>query len=68
MSARLLAAFATFSWIGAVGAMTGCQPKVAVEVPSEPITINLNVKIEHEISVKVDRDLEQLFEGDDELF
>jgi hypothetical protein len=30
--------------------------------------INLNVKIEHEIRVKVDKDLENLFEEDDELF
>ncbi len=68
MSARVLAAFVTFIWIGAVAAMLGCQPKVAVEAPTEPITINLNVKIEHEISVKVDKDLDQLFEEDDELF
>ena len=46
----------------------GCTPKVQVEAPKEPIVINLNVKIEHEIRVKVDDDLERLFEEDDELF
>jgi hypothetical protein len=46
----------------------GCSPKVAVEAPQEPIVINLNVKIEHEIRVKVDKDLEQLFEEEEELF
>lgn len=46
----------------------GCQPKVAVEAPKEPITINLNVKIEHEVRVKVDKDLEELFEEDDDIF
>ena len=30
--------------------------------------INLNVKIEHEIRVKVDKDLEDLFEEENELF
>jgi hypothetical protein len=45
-----------------------CSPKVGVEVPKEPIVINLNVKIEHEIRVKVDKDLEQLFEEEEELF
>ena len=30
--------------------------------------INLNVKIEHEIRVKVDRDLDQLIAEDPELF
>lgn len=46
----------------------GCSPKVGVEAPKEPIVINLNVKIEHEIRVKVDKDLEQLFEEEGELF
>ena len=46
----------------------GCTPKVEVAPPEEPIVINLNVKIEHEIRVKVDKDLENLFEEDEELF
>jgi hypothetical protein len=46
----------------------GCTPKVEVAPPEEPIVINLNVKIEHEIRVKVDKDLENLFEENDELF
>ena len=46
----------------------GCSPTVAVEAPKDPIVINLNVKIEHEIRVKVDKDLEQLFDSEDELF
>ena len=46
----------------------GCSPKVGVEAPTEPIVINLNVKIEHEIRVKVDKDLENLFEKEDDLF
>lgn len=39
--------------------LLGCSPTVKVEPPDEPITINLNVKIEHEIRVKVDKELEQ---------
>ena len=46
----------------------GCTPKVEIAPPEEPIVINLNVKIEHEIRVKVDKDLENLFEEDEELF
>ena len=38
-----------------------CSPKVEVEIPDKPLTINLNVKIEHEIQVKVDQELEALF-------
>lgn len=46
----------------------GCTPTVAVQAPSEPITVNLNVKIEHEIRVKVDRELENLFEDKEGIF
>ena len=49
-----------------VGA-AACTPTVRVEAPSEPITINLNVKIEHEIRLQVDRELEGLFAEDSEV-
>jgi hypothetical protein len=45
-----------------------CTPTVQVNAPKEPITINLNVKIEHEIRVKVDKELDNLFAEDSELF
>lgn len=45
-----------------------CQPRVAVEAPKEPIVINMNIKIEHEIRVKVDKDLDQLFASEKDLF
>ncbi|EKE72338.1 hypothetical protein B3C1_10917 [Gallaecimonas xiamenensis 3-C-1] len=48
--------------------LVACSPRVALEAPKEPITINLNVKIEHEIRVKVDKDLDALFEKESELF
>jgi hypothetical protein len=38
-----------------------CTPQVEVVAPKEPITINLNVKIEHEIRVKVDKELDSVF-------
>jgi len=46
----------------------GCQPTVKVEAPDKPITINLNVKIEHEIKVKVEKELESMFSEDSDLF
>lgn len=52
-------------WIASIAA---CSPKVQIQAPKEPITINLNIKIEHEIRVKVDKDLENLFDEDDEIF
>ncbi|MCQ3830939.1 YnbE family lipoprotein [Microbulbifer elongatus] len=45
-----------------------CTPTVAVQAPSEPITVNLNVKIEHEIRVRVDKELDDLFEDKEGIF
>ena len=47
---------------------TGCTPTVKVEASEKPITINLNVKIEHEIRVKVDKELESVLSDDSGLF
>lgn len=46
----------------------GCNPTVKVEAPDKPIEINLNVKIEHEIRLQVDQELEGLFEEDSDVF
>ncbi len=45
-----------------------CTAKVEVMAPKEPITINLNVKIEHEIRIKVDKELDDMFGKDKGLF
>lgn len=45
-----------------------CTPRVEVVAPTKPITINLNVKIQHEIRVKVDKDLDNVFSKDKGLF
>ncbi|MGI2169353.1 YnbE family lipoprotein [Shewanella sp. MF05960] len=47
--------------------LSGCTPTVKIEPPDKPIVINLNVKIEHEIRIKVDKELDTLIEND-ELF
>ncbi|MEZ5846770.1 MAG: YnbE family lipoprotein [Geminicoccaceae bacterium] len=47
--------------------LAACQPTVKVEAPDKPITINLNVKIEQEVRVKVEKDVEDLLD-DKELF
>ena len=48
--------------------IAGCSPRIAVEAPKEPITINLNVKIDHEVRVKVDKDLDRAMSKDSNLF
>lgn len=45
-----------------------CTPRVEVAPPDKPITINMNIKIDHEVRVKVERDLEQVINKDSELF
>ena len=51
-----------------VGLAAACAPTVKVQAPDEPITINLNVKIEHEIRVKVEKDIDDLFSEEGGLF
>ncbi len=48
--------------------LAACTPTVQLEAPEKPITINLNVKIEHEIKVQVDKDLDAMFKKDNGLF
>ena len=48
--------------------MVACTPTVQVRAPDEPITINLNVKIEHQIRIKVDKELDELFDQNGDLF
>jgi len=47
---------------------SGCTPTIQVLAPSEPIEINLNIKIEHEIRIEVGNDLEKLFEEESDIF
>jgi len=46
----------------------GCSPTVKMEAPDKPITINLNVKIEHEIRVKVEKELDDVLSEESGLF
>jgi len=45
-----------------------CTPRVEVAVPDKPITININLKIKHEIIVKIDQQLDKLLSEDTGLF
>lgn len=48
--------------------LAACQPTVKVEAPDKPIVINLNVKIEHDIRVKIDKDVEELLKTNPDIF
>jgi len=45
--------------------LPACTPTVQVVAPDKPITINLNVKIEHEIKIKIDKELDEILNDDD---
>ncbi|MEQ9561240.1 MAG: YnbE family lipoprotein [Woeseiaceae bacterium] len=51
-----------------ITSLAGCTPTVQVAAPKEPIEINLNVKIQHEIRIKVDKELEDMFDEDSDVF
>ena len=48
--------------------LVACTHRVQVEAPKDPIVINLNVKVEQEVRVKVDREVEDLLADNPELF
>ena len=48
--------------------LAACQPTVKIEAPDKPIVINLNVKIEQEVRVKVEKDVEDLLQQKPGLF
>jgi len=48
--------------------LVACTPTVQLAVPKEPININLNVKIEHEIYIKVDKQLDDILSKSSGLF
>jgi hypothetical protein len=48
--------------------LPGCSPSVRLEAPEKPIEINMNVKIEHEIRLKVEKDVDELITSNKGLF
>jgi len=47
---------------------TACAPTVRIEAPEKPIEINMTLNIKHEILVKVEKDVQQLFDSNAGLF
>lgn len=48
--------------------LTACTPTVQMRAPEEPITINLNVKLDAEVRVKLEEQAEQDIEQNPDLF
>jgi len=50
------------------GLTVGCTPTVQLAAPDKPIEINLNVKIDQEVRVRLDKEVEDLIEDNPDLF
>ncbi len=48
--------------------VTGCTPTVKLEAPDKPIEINMNIKIEQEVRVRIERDLDKEIMANPDLF
>jgi hypothetical protein len=46
----------------------GCQPTVKVEAPTEPITINLNIKLDADVRLKVEQEAEEVIDSNPDIF
>ena len=42
-----------------VAVLVACQPRVAVEAPKEPITINLNIKLDADVRLRIEEQAEE---------
>ncbi|MCA0201397.1 MAG: YnbE family lipoprotein [Proteobacteria bacterium] len=51
-----------------VAALGACSPTVRLEVPDKPIVINLNVKIEQEVRVKLEKGVEEAMLKNPKIF
>ncbi len=49
-------------------ALLACSPTVKIEPSDKPIVINLNVKIDQEVRVRLDKDVEDLIANNPDLF
>jgi hypothetical protein len=64
---RFMPAFRTVPLLAAL-LVAACQPTVRVEAPKEPITINLNVKVDAEVRVKLEKQAEEDIKKNPDIF
>ena len=72
------ATFDSFSYQTRMGALiagvliatlvAGCAPSIKVTAPDKPIVVNMNVKIEHDLRVRLDKDVDKLIKRDQDIF
>lgn len=48
--------------------LAACQPTVRVEAPKEPITINLNIKLDADVRVKLEEKADEDIAANPDIF
>lgn len=61
-------AFLVLAAAPAAAMIAACTPTVQVAAPDRPIEINLNVRIDQEIRVRLDREVEDLITSNPDIF
>lgn len=64
--ARIPAPLAAF--VLSAGLIAACQPSVRMEAPQEPITINLNIKLDAEVRLKIEEQAKEDIAANPEIF
>ncbi len=49
-------------------ALAACSPTVKIQVPDKPIEINMNIKIEQEVRIRVEREVDELAKSNPGIF
>ena len=52
----------------AVASAAACQPTVKIEAPREPITINLNIKLDADVRIKLEKQAEDDIQANPDIF
>jgi hypothetical protein len=51
-----------------IAGSSACSPTVKVEAPDKPIEINLNIKIEQDVRVRLEKDVADLIANNPDIF
>jgi hypothetical protein len=50
------------------GTLMACQPRIALEAPKEPITINLNIKLDADVRVRLEERAKEDIQHNPDIF
>jgi hypothetical protein len=48
--------------------LSACNPTVTLETPDKPLRIDLNIKIEQEVRVKLEKDVDKMVKSNPNIF